>query len=136
MTKDEALDLALQALEIAAGNGPHDYPKYSEALTAIQQARSAPVQKRPQNCGTGYCSCVECVMEPAPVQEQIELAKQIWREDQQRIAELSAEIDRLTAAQPAPVQVSPLEFVTMVMEKEHLVGKPLFWAEWPNKENT
>jgi hypothetical protein len=36
----------------------------------------------------------------------------------------------------APVQVSPLEFVTMVMEKEHLVGKPLFWAEWPNKENT
>jgi hypothetical protein len=37
---------------------------------------------------------------------------------------------------PAPVQVSPLEFVTMVMEREHLVGKPLFWAEWPNKENT
>jgi hypothetical protein len=37
---------------------------------------------------------------------------------------------------PAPVQVSPLDFVTMVMEKEHLVGKPLFWAEWPNKENT
>jgi hypothetical protein len=27
-----------------------------------------PVQKRPQNCGTGYCSCIECVMEPAPVQ--------------------------------------------------------------------
>jgi hypothetical protein len=20
--------------------------------------------KRPQNCGTGYCSCIECVMEP------------------------------------------------------------------------
>ena len=33
-----------------------------------------------------------------------------------------------------PVQVSPLEFVEMVMEKEHLVGKPIFWAEWPNKE--
>jgi hypothetical protein len=27
-----------------------------------------PEQKRPQNCGTGYCSCIECVMEPAPVQ--------------------------------------------------------------------
>jgi hypothetical protein len=39
-------------------------------------------------------------------------------------------------AVPAPVQVSPLDFVTMVMEREHLVGKPLFWAEWPNKENT
>jgi hypothetical protein len=22
-------------------------------------------QKRPQNCGTGFCSCIECVMEPA-----------------------------------------------------------------------
>jgi hypothetical protein len=28
-------------------------------------------QKRPQNCGTGYCSCVECVVEPAPVQEPV-----------------------------------------------------------------
>ena len=24
--------------------------------------------KRPQNCGTGYCSCIECVMKPEPVQ--------------------------------------------------------------------
>jgi hypothetical protein len=37
-------------------------------------------------------------------------------------------------AKDAPVQVSPLQFVEMVMEKEHLVGKPIFWAEWPNKE--
>ena len=36
--------------------------------------------------------------------------------------------------QPA-AKVSPLEFVTMVLEKEHLVGKPLIWAEWPNKES-
>ena len=21
---------------------------------------------RPQNCGTGYCSCIECVMKPSP----------------------------------------------------------------------
>ena len=34
------------------------------------------------------------------------------------------------------VQVSPLEFVEMVMEKEHLVGNPIFWAEWPNKDKT
>jgi hypothetical protein len=32
------------------------------------------------------------------------------------------------------VQVPPLQFVEMVMEKEHLIGKPIFWAEWPNKE--
>ena len=39
-----------------------------------------------------------------------------------------------TNQEQEPVQVSPLEFVEMVMEKEHLIGKPIFWAEWPNKE--
>jgi hypothetical protein len=34
----------------------------------VSNPPAAPVQKRPQNCGTGYCSCIECVMEPAPVQ--------------------------------------------------------------------
>jgi hypothetical protein len=85
MTKDEALDLALEALKsftpADTSTGHVVWPSYDEqavaqAITAIKQTRSA------------------------------------------------------------PVQVSPLEFVTMVMEKEHLFGKPLFWAEWPNKENT
>ena len=35
---------------------------------------------------------------------------------------------------PGPVQVPVAEFVEMVMEKEHLVGKPLVWAQWPNEE--
>ena len=39
-----------------------------------------------------------------------------------------------TNQEQEPVQVSPLEFVEMVMEKELLVGNPIFWAEWPNKE--
>ena len=39
-----------------------------------------------------------------------------------------------TNQEQEPVQVSPLEFVEMVMEKEHLIGNPIFWAEWPNKE--
>ncbi len=47
-------------------------------------------------------------------------------------AYLRAAIEEAQKSRPA--QVSPLEFVTMVMEKEHLVGRPLFWAEWPNKE--
>ena len=72
MTKDEALamDLALEALKLTWDSGmPHpNILQVGKAITAIKQARSAPVQKRPQNCGTGYCSCVECVMEPAPVQ--------------------------------------------------------------------
>ena len=47
-----------------------------------------------------YC---DALAQTAPVQEQIERAKQIWREDQQRIAELSTEIGRLTAAQRKPL---------------------------------
>ncbi len=62
------------------------------------------------------------------------------QEDIQRLSALvraqQITIDKLEQARSASVQVSPLEFVTMVMEKEHLVGEPLFWAEWPNKENT
>jgi len=42
--------------------------------------------------------------------------------------------DRL--AQTELVQVSPLEFVTAVLEKEHLVGKPIMWAQWPNEEKS
>jgi hypothetical protein len=37
-------------------------------------------------------------------------------------------------AQTELVQVLPLEFVTAVFEKEHLVGKPVMWAQWPNEE--
>ena len=45
--------------------------------------------KRPQNCGTGYCSCIECVMEPAPAP----------------MAHIVGEIDHIGKVwQPAPVQ--------------------------------
>jgi hypothetical protein len=49
--------------------------------------------------------------------------------DLERFAALVAAYER-----EKPVQVSPLEFVTAVLEKEHLVGKPLMWAQWPNEE--
>jgi len=58
----------------------------------------------------------------------------IWSlKDNARIT-ITAIKKALAQPEQEPVQVSPLEFVTMVMEKEHLIGKPLFWAEWPNKE--
>ena len=69
--RDEALRMALEALEEATTytSSPSWSPSMTEdcnkAITAIKQALAAPVQKRPPNCGTGYCSCVECVMEPA-----------------------------------------------------------------------
>ena len=33
-----------------------------------------------------------------------------------------------------PVQVSPFEFVEIVYEKECLIGRPIVWAQWSNKE--
>ena len=32
------------------------------------------------------------------------------------------------------VQVSPLEFIAAALDREFLYGKPIMWAEWPNKE--
>ena len=34
-------------------------PSWDKADQALDKP-----QKRPQNCGTGYCSCIECVMKP------------------------------------------------------------------------
>ena len=61
--------------------------------------------------------------------------------DVETTAALVAEIHRLIGvvggmalAQPKPVQVSPLDFVTMTLEKEQWVGRPIIWAQWPNEE--
>ena len=80
----EAMKLALEALEkISMGGDPRWADDVLPALRvalAVHPAQREPVkwsdyepdgmhhnkpQKRPQNCGTGYCSCIECVMEPA-----------------------------------------------------------------------
>lgn len=37
-------------------------------------------------------------------------------------------------AQPEPMQVTIKDFVAVVEGKEDWVGKPVYWAQWPNKE--
>jgi hypothetical protein len=114
MTKDEALDLALEFVnDIRRGKYKGDA---EEVSTAIKQARSAPVQKRPQNCGTGYCSCVECVMEPATVQEPVATLWQHGETGRTRVTMpgditdcdarwfKAADLYTTPPAQPAPVQ--------------------------------
>jgi hypothetical protein len=73
MTKDEALKLALEALErcVATCFAPYAHeqvmgkPEHfvNQTITAIKEALAQPEQKRPPNCGTGYCSCIECLFE-------------------------------------------------------------------------
>ena len=53
MTKDEALDLALEALEMVVVDvktTPTAYEAHRQAITAIKQARSAPVQPEFPQC--------------------------------------------------------------------------------------
>jgi len=51
-----------------------------------------------------------------------------------KVKAITAIKEALAQPEQEPVQVSPLEFVEMVMEKEHLISNPIFWAEWPSKE--
>lgn len=30
----------------------------------LEKDKLQPAQKKPQNCGTGYCSCIECLIKP------------------------------------------------------------------------
>ena len=80
----EAMKLALEAAYLAGFNASGEgyngeYPfgdknqnPEADAVwvkdrdnTIREALAEQPAQKRPQNCGTGYCSCIECVMEPA-----------------------------------------------------------------------
>jgi len=62
-------------------------------------------QKRPQNCGTGYCSCIECVMEPAqqePAPLRDAMVANLVREgiNKHRARELADHFIGLATAQP------------------------------------
>ena len=70
--------------------------------------------------------------------EALKLALEALEEPKEHVAK-HRRLEAITAinkalAQPKPVQVSPLDFVTMTLEKEHLVGRPIIWAQWPNEE--
>lgn len=60
-----------QVIEMAERASPskQDWWKDDDALERFaelvrEEVLAQTKQKRPQNCGTGYCSCIECVMEP------------------------------------------------------------------------
>ena len=68
----------------------------------------------------------------------LELALEALEESKEHIAK-HLRLEAIHAIKEAldqiePVQVSPLEFVEMVREKEHLVGRPIVWAEFPIRD--
>jgi hypothetical protein len=176
MTKDEALRLALEALE-KLWNIIDDIDTYSDMAKADEKLYRSLVERRQRQrfeetgiltdgyeLHGGAITAIKVALETNEFNPdwdtQAVLVEEIQRMAK-RIEELEAKdepyaleasmfsndrvkVDPVTGnvsigtpqqeANDALVQVSPLQFVEMVMEKEHLVGKPIFWAEWPNKE--
>jgi hypothetical protein len=75
MDKDTALKLALEALDAALSDNQPYIDKSKKAITAIKQARSAPVQERNfcERCGKRLGSGIHtCTPPAAPMQEPVE----------------------------------------------------------------
>jgi hypothetical protein len=110
MTKDEALKMCLEYIETDA----HERKYVRHAIKAALEAKDEAWE-----CVCGANLYIDANGIPRS-KSSVEPATVMFKPEQE--------------AKDEPVQVSPLQFVEMVMEKEHLVGKPIFWAEWPNKE--
>ena len=110
MTKDEALKLALDY--IVATNKSSEFwlvpaSNLNNVVTAIKEALAQPEQEPVAFISPGGHIHYDPYLDSVPL---------------------------YTTPPQRTVQVSPLEFVEMVMDKEHLVGNPIVWAQWPNKE--
>ena len=57
-----------------------------------------------------------------------------WIPEQERTVFEAITALRTALEQPQSVQVSPLDFTHAVRGKEDAIGRPIFWAEWPNRE--
>jgi hypothetical protein len=168
MTKDEALRLALEALEKLwdiiddidtysdmakadeklyrtlverrqrqrfeeTGISTDGYELHGGAITAIKAALEA--KDEPVAWNAGIPSLYPKMKEGETISvEYVELTPLQQDGECKHCTDGCPACDARKLPEQEPVQVSPLEFVEMVMEKEHLVGKPVFWAEWPNKE--
>ena len=62
---------ALRLADLIGGNAADELRRLHAENQNLRQALEQPAQL-PPNCGTGYCSCIECLFEqPAPAQEPV-----------------------------------------------------------------
>jgi hypothetical protein len=136
MTKDEALDFALEALEgIHPGNmTPMAEEYWNKAITAIKQARSAPVQEPKMyedwydSSSCGHCGMVnghrpECRHNyKTPAQPEPDCTRSHPHENMDAMCKLRTEIARLTnenarlKVQPAPASWTEMVTANLVRE--------------------
>jgi hypothetical protein len=144
----EAMKQALEALEKIDGAMP--FPVGRSAITALRTAIEQAEKQKPVAHSVvagalfdfmGWLTSrdkrltLSSTDEATPAVEAItEFAKMRGlRLEDARVEHWQA-ILTTPPAQPAPVQVSPTDFVDMVLDKEDAIGKPIFWSEWPNRE--
>ena len=162
MTKDEALRLALEALENSWTEPNNEqYEIEKNAITAIKEALET--KDEPVAWGMEKDGVILDVISPdehdreegsytvplytTPQRTWVGLTEldcvgwfgydtglRLWFEADKNDDGAIPLYKNALETKDATVQVSPLEFVEMVMEKEHLIGQPIFWAQWPNEE--
>jgi len=121
MTKDEALRLALEALENSWTEPNNEqYEIEKNAITAIKEALETKDEPFEYWNAVGWFG--------------YDTGLRLWFETDKNDDGAIPLYKNALETKDATVQVSPLEFVEMVMEKEHLIGQPIFWAQWPNEE--
>jgi hypothetical protein len=60
------LEQAARQIIVDWDSGIHLY----EAIAALRKALAEQAERRPQNCGTGYCSCIECPYEAKQAEQE------------------------------------------------------------------
>jgi hypothetical protein len=140
MTKDEALKLALEALEAWLPTFPSLIEKQKSAITAIKQARSAPTSA---DYAMGYAEGFNDGCKPAPVQEPVatvtsesgnpDVTMSWWHEP---ALPVGTKLYTTPPAQPAPVQ-EPVAWLQIGLAPFHdgdviaRTSKPKAWnPEW------
>ena len=91
-------------------NEDQEAPIDRQALARVLAMAEQPAQKRPQNCGTGYCSCIECVMEPA---------------QQEPVAYMGTDSD----GNPNKFRLNPFSGCVSLYEKPSPVQKPVAYMD-------
>ena len=112
-----------------AAQSKQDMPKIGCVNHDCAQCKAQPEQKRPQNCGTGYCSCVECVMEPKqePVGEAHQMSELvegfthcIWDE---RVIPVGTKLYTSPPAQRTWVGLTDVEWMNIVNKDQAWFGQ-------------
>ena len=103
---------------------PTYYTRHPDGTYSVADPQPVEPVKRPQNCGTGYCSCIECPYEPVkqePVvtERQFKLAMKQWEDWKAYALELQEKLVKHEGGSPMILNTAPVQPVKQ---------EPVAWA--------